>query len=503
MSDDDRAGAPAGEPLPWLPLPPWHEEALAAALERRGTWPHALLLHGRAGIGKEALALAFAQALLCETPRADGRACGECPSCRYAVAGQHPDLMRVTQVSFDDDGVPVWKETIGVDRIRDVTAFTQLTAHRQRAKVVVIAPAERMNANAANALLKTLEEPPPATYLLLVAAAPGRLPATIVSRCRKLPVAIPAAEAVVPWLAEQGLAEPALALAQAGGAPFAALAYADAGWQGERRAWLAALADPTRLPGARDRRADRRRRQGRAAGAARPGARPAARLGGRSRPGRLRRGPARASGLRGRARPPGPAGGAFTPVSLSSGAVAATRAAGAPAAAAARRRGHAARLPGAVRAGLAPPRSSAVAPTRPRTRTRSIRMAEKPTAVATNAALAASMARPGVLSLNIREKAALYAAYMPFLRGGGIFIPTSRTYTLGEEVFMLLSLMDDPNRIAVQGKVVWVTPDGVQGNRTQGIGVQFTQDETGAAARATIEKILGETLASSRPTHTM
>src|SRR6267142_1524442 len=112
-------------------------------------------------------------------------------------------------------------------------------------------------------------------------------------------------------------------------------------------------------------------------------------------------------------------------------------------------------------------------------------------------------ARPGVLSLNIRERAALYAAYMPYLRGGGIFIPTSRQYQLGEEVFMLLSLMDDPNRIAVQGKVVWITPEGVQGNRTQGIGVQFTQDDTGAAARATTERVLGETLASTRPTHTM
>ena len=108
-----------------------------------------------------------------------------------------------------------------------------------------------------------------------------------------------------------------------------------------------------------------------------------------------------------------------------------------------------------------------------------------------------------MLSLNIREKAALYAAYMPFLKGGGIFIPTSREYRLGEEVFMLLSLMDDPNRIAVQGKVVWITPQGVQGNRTQGIGVQFTQDDTGGSARATIEKILAETLASSRPTHTL
>jgi len=121
---------------------------------------------------------------------------------------------------------------------------------------------------------------------------------------------------------------------------------------------------------------------------------------------------------------------------------------------------------------------------------------------AASAALAAG-ARPGVLSLNIREKAALYAAYMPFLKGGGIFIPTSRPYQLGEEVFMLLSLMDDPNRIAVQGKVIWITPEGVQGNRTQGIGVQFTQDDTGAAARAQIEKILGDALASPRPTHTM
>jgi type IV pilus assembly protein PilZ len=111
--------------------------------------------------------------------------------------------------------------------------------------------------------------------------------------------------------------------------------------------------------------------------------------------------------------------------------------------------------------------------------------------------------RPGVLSLSIREKEALYAAYMPFLKAGGIFIPTNRSYELGEEVFMLLSLMDDPQRIAVQGKVIWITPYGVPGKRTQGIGVQFTNDETGASARAQIEQLLGETLASTRVTHTM
>lgn len=113
------------------------------------------------------------------------------------------------------------------------------------------------------------------------------------------------------------------------------------------------------------------------------------------------------------------------------------------------------------------------------------------------------VARPGVLSLNIREKTALYAAYMPYIKGGGIFIPTNRPYQIGDEVFMLLSLMDDPTKIAVQGKVIWITPEGVQGNRTQGIGVQFSNDEAGAAARSKIENILGGTLSSSRPTHTM
>jgi type IV pilus assembly protein PilZ len=108
-----------------------------------------------------------------------------------------------------------------------------------------------------------------------------------------------------------------------------------------------------------------------------------------------------------------------------------------------------------------------------------------------------------VLTLNIRDRTALYAAYMPFLKGGGIFIPTSRKYELGEEVFMILSLPQNPNRFAVQGKVVWITPAGGRGNRTQGIGVQFQEDDSGAAACATIESILGEVLASTRPTYTM
>lgn len=111
--------------------------------------------------------------------------------------------------------------------------------------------------------------------------------------------------------------------------------------------------------------------------------------------------------------------------------------------------------------------------------------------------------RPSVLSLNISSKSALYAAYMPMLRNGGIFIPTARTYALGDEVFMLLSLMDDPAKLPIAGAVVWITPPGAQNSKAQGIGVQFKNDETGIDARRRIEVLLGGVMQSSRPTHTI
>jgi type IV pilus assembly protein PilZ len=114
-----------------------------------------------------------------------------------------------------------------------------------------------------------------------------------------------------------------------------------------------------------------------------------------------------------------------------------------------------------------------------------------------------ALQRPGVLSLSIKERAALYAAYMPHIKGGGIFIPTTKAYRLGDEVFMLLSLMDDPNKLPVAGNVIWVTPAGAQGSKTQGIGVRFSDNEGGVAARNKIEGLLGGTLKSNRPTHTM
>ncbi|MCB1837155.1 MAG: PilZ domain-containing protein [Alcanivoracaceae bacterium] len=107
----------------------------------------------------------------------------------------------------------------------------------------------------------------------------------------------------------------------------------------------------------------------------------------------------------------------------------------------------------------------------------------------------------GILSLTIKDKAILYSAYMPFIRNGGLFIPTNKDYKLGDEVFLLLNLMDEPDKIPVAGKVIWITPKGAQGNRQAGVGVQFSdQDDT---ARRTIENYLAGSLESDRPTHTM
>lgn len=111
--------------------------------------------------------------------------------------------------------------------------------------------------------------------------------------------------------------------------------------------------------------------------------------------------------------------------------------------------------------------------------------------------------RQGILSLAIKDKGALFSAYMPFVRGGGLFVPTTKAYSLGDEVFILLSLMDEKDRLPVAGKVVWVTPPGAQGNRLAGIGVQFAETADGETVRTRIESILAGILTQERPTHTM
>ena len=111
--------------------------------------------------------------------------------------------------------------------------------------------------------------------------------------------------------------------------------------------------------------------------------------------------------------------------------------------------------------------------------------------------------RQGILSLAIKDKGALFNAYMPFARGGGLFVPTAKRYSLGDEVFILLTLMDEKDRLPVAGKVIWITPAGAQGNRIAGIGVQFNESSEGETARTKIESILAGILTQERPTHTM
>ena len=116
--------------------------------------------------------------------------------------------------------------------------------------------------------------------------------------------------------------------------------------------------------------------------------------------------------------------------------------------------------------------------------------------------MAARAQRQGILSLTIRDKSALDAAYMPFIKNGGLFIPTEKPYKLGDEVFMLLTLMDSEGKLPIAGKVVWITPKGAQGNKATGIGVQFSELDKGAT-KSKIETQLAGALESERPTHTM
>jgi len=236
----------ASTAAPVLAPMPWHAALAADLLGRRARWPHAALISCRAGIGKRRLAEWLARALLCESPLSSGAACGVCASCRYAAAGQHPDLRILEPIEWvDDEPKPV--EWIAVERIRALSQWGELSSHRGGVKVALIDPAERMNAPAANALLKTLEEPSANTLFLLVTHQPGRLPATIVSRCQRIAAPLPTRAEGQAWLEAQRIGDSARLLAQANGAPLAALALAADEYQAERNRWLSALASPQSL----------------------------------------------------------------------------------------------------------------------------------------------------------------------------------------------------------------------------------------------------------------
>jgi type IV pilus assembly protein PilZ len=119
------------------------------------------------------------------------------------------------------------------------------------------------------------------------------------------------------------------------------------------------------------------------------------------------------------------------------------------------------------------------------------------------AAAAATAARPSVIQLSIKEKGALYAAYIPIFADGGIFIPSVREHSLGDDIYVIITLLDDPQRYPIAGKVAWITPARASGNRTQGVGIKFPKDEKSAQLKSRIEEILGDLLHSERSTQTV
>lgn len=198
----------AAESLPWL-APVRAQVARAAGRERL---PHALLIHAAPGLGSESLAAWIAAFALCES-RAEAP-CGRCPACTLLAAGNHPDLLWVAR---EEDA-----RQLQIDQVRALCDMLTFKSYRGGYKVAIVATADVMSANAANALLKTLEEPPPESLLILCSARPSRLPATIVSRCLRLTIPTPPRELALDWLSSQAEGDWNRVLAFASGAPLRA-----------------------------------------------------------------------------------------------------------------------------------------------------------------------------------------------------------------------------------------------------------------------------------------
>ncbi|MES2538815.1 MAG: DNA polymerase III subunit delta' [Pseudomonadota bacterium] len=241
---------------------PWQDGAWQQLQQLAERLPHAVLFYGPEGIGKTLFAERFAQSLLCEKPAAGGHPCGECASCGWFGQYSHPDYRRVRPEVLDDgegaesedgaDAADTKKSSktakpskeIKIDQIRALADFMNISTHRQGRRVITLYPAEALNTAAANSLLKTLEEPPPATVFLLVSNSLDRLLPTILSRCRKFAMAMPSQDESMLWLNAQGVKEADVWLAEQGGAPLGAHALAQAGSREVLDEFLAYLAKP-------------------------------------------------------------------------------------------------------------------------------------------------------------------------------------------------------------------------------------------------------------------
>ena len=238
----------------------WQQTAWQQLQQLRARMPHAILFHGASGIGKSGFIEAFAQALLCENVAPGGFACGECASCGWFAQNSHPDYRRVRPEALEDEpsgdgddgeekkskASKTPSKDIKIEQIRALADFMNISTHRQGLRVVVLYPAEALNVPASNALLKTLEEPPPGTVFLLASNSLDRLLPTILSRCRKFALPTPAHEEALAWLKEQGLSDADAWLREQGGSPLAALEQAETGSREEIEALLSLLAHPSR-----------------------------------------------------------------------------------------------------------------------------------------------------------------------------------------------------------------------------------------------------------------
>jgi DNA polymerase-3 subunit delta' len=242
---------------------PWQNDIWERLISAKATLPGALLLQGRGGVGKLHLAYTLAQALLCESPLETGEPCEHCGACNWFKIGGHPDFRRIEpeaqNAAADSTGEatdqePITKATpkkasqfITVAQIRELADFVNLTTHRNGLRIILVHPAEAMNVHAANALLKTLEEPPPGTLFILVSHQPQRLLPTVRSRCQKINVPLPGRAEGLQWLQAQGVAEADTCLAQSGYAPLAALRLSEEDYQLKRSQILEQLCTPERL----------------------------------------------------------------------------------------------------------------------------------------------------------------------------------------------------------------------------------------------------------------
>jgi DNA polymerase-3 subunit delta' len=238
---------------------PWQETAWQQLQALRARMPHAILFHGAAGTGKAGFIEHFAQSLLCENAGPGGHACGACVSCGWFAQHNHPDYRRVRPESFEDEVSGEGEEgedkkaaksktpskEIKIEQIRQLADFMNISTHRQGLRVVVLYPAEALNMPASNALLKTLEEPPPGTVFLLSSNSLDRLLPTILSRCRKFALPMPGHDEALAWLKAQGVADADSWLREQGGAPLAALAQSESGSREEMDMLLKMLAHPS------------------------------------------------------------------------------------------------------------------------------------------------------------------------------------------------------------------------------------------------------------------